>query len=312
MLKKLSLRQNDTPAASESATLSPLSPGLTICAGEAGATLGMARELVEYLVRLSSTRLGVPMPAASKTVSLVEASQREIEFRATRLAAGAPHKVPQQLIRVGTLSAWDALSEAGMHEISSHLAPKTVVTATCRTSSTASQSTRIMDQLHGRAHDKGAWVILFVPAQNLSVEELAKHYDILDVTKCDTWPNEAAALRVRVVGISDFVGSVNTDCHCRMGFVGGQLKVKTAPYVASSLEDVAMWRLRQEGLSLAEIAKLCGKDKSTVFRHLQPLRAKAPVDWKSDWLNEVMLAALEWPAGHDKARNAPETQKEGN
>ncbi|MFX1802083.1 hypothetical protein PWR66_00135 [Paraburkholderia sp. A1RO-5] len=168
-----------------------------------------------------------------------------------------------------------------------------------------------MHEIRTAAEQANAYVLLFVVCTNEdqvpSIQDFCDEY--LEVDECEPDPDAHLAFSIEALRLADMHALGYGKVICNVTLTDDGYTRKFEPFVAKSLRDRFIWKLRASGKSLAEIGELVDLHKSTVKRCLDGMR---PV--RRQTLPDEMIAqyldALEVGDSADESTELPDDDME--
>lgn len=155
------------------------------------------------------------------------------------------------------------------------------------------------------AQDAGAYVMLLIVCPGKrpipGVRDFCDEY--LEIEACEADPGAHLAFSVEAMRLSSLhaLGYGKVICNITLSDEGYVRKFE--PFIAKSMRDRFIWKLRASGKSLAEIGKLTRLNKSTVKRRLDEMRPIRRHAISEDQIAQYVEALELAESGEDTADN---------
>ncbi|HDR9021298.1 TPA: hypothetical protein QDB09_001813 [Burkholderia vietnamiensis] len=131
-----------------------------------------------------------------------------------------------------------------------------------------------MHEIRTAAEQANAYVLLFVVCANEdqvpSIQDFCDEY--LEVGECEPDPGAHLAFSIAASRFADMHALGYGKVICNVTLTNDSYMRTFEPFIATSLRDRLIWKLRAAGKSLSEIGELVGLHKSSVKRCLDAMR----------------------------------------
>lgn len=279
--------------------LSPIPHGLTIVNIKAPESLPYIRYALTRQTLTADNKLGPPMPAVAKVLSLHAGTTRSIDQAKMLEQAFAPSSTTSaehEYRTVGSNIGFDWTCDEGLCTLMPIIESTRGWTileqrAAGQVATTMAEGLIRIDNAAQKAKTRVMLLVIGVVGQGM--ERLCQEY--LEVSACEPNPGAELAFVVDCVGLNDvnILGVGKTMCTIRQSKSG--LKMSGSAFVSESLTVRYMAQMRANGQTFEAIGREVGLDRSNVYRGLQGTRlppAKAMSQEKRAlWLGAVKQGA---------------------
>jgi hypothetical protein len=241
--------------------------------------------------------LVLKFPEVSSVRSLYSGSPRNLEYaKARHNACGlVPTGVEHKFRSFGTSRYFDWLGTEGLATILPLIHPdKSEQPPTCYTfeQSVGAHEVSVANGLQQIRHSANAaevrvTIFFFCKegAEDTHYDELCDEY--IEVDSCEPDVDHDLAFYFDCQGLRDLYALGVGKTMCSIRHEHGRIKHTYSPFIDASFRNRAMWILRGNGSSLAEIGEIVEKNKSTVLRTLRELPRPRKTAVPDGWIDQV-------------------------
>ncbi|VVE75961.1 hypothetical protein PCA31118_05106 [Pandoraea captiosa] len=260
------------------AKINSISSGLTVVETPEPC-LGAVRETFETQFACGGEIAGVCSPPAEFVWSMHSGGVRVLdELNAlAALEGNAKHTAPREFYQVGTRRNYNFCSDEGLETLVPIIDSANCGCVTFSQSCGAlslEQLVAAIYEIRSAAEKSSAYAVMFIGhserEQMPDIRDFCDEY--FNVEECEPDPNAHQAFSIASARLRNMYvfGYGKVMCNLRMTDMGYERTFE--PFIAKSLLDRLIWKLRASGKSLAEVGSLVDLHKSNVKRRLDEMR----------------------------------------
>lgn len=252
----------------------------------------VVRSTFEQMVLKHDDKIGLSVGNPKKLIAFIGGANRAFQIAeliaATEETKG--YKARKDHVARGTRAGFDLTSNEGLCTfipILTTMGKNSWVTAQQPFVQPASHEfMNGLARIHELAHSVAASVMLFMSYPDDPNElDLSDFYEHIHVRECEPDPGCAHALEINYVNLKDTHALGAGHMMCSIKQKGGKYLRRYERFVSAALKERVMWKMRCQGMSLAEIGELIKLNKSNVKRHLDKMPPTQKLALPKDWLN---------------------------